>query len=81
MAVKIFCNACQKYIKDATKNDLNGLTGQEGCVDCQQKVKTAFDDVEKVARRGIVQIERKRDDLRAELERMVKKVIKADEQS
>jgi len=79
MSVKIFCNACQRFIKDASKNDLNILTGQEVCQDCEQKVKSAFDEVEKVARRGIVQIERKRDDLRAELERMVKKVIKDDE--
>jgi len=38
-----------------------------------------FVDVEKSARRGIVQIERKRDDIRAELERMMKKVITSDE--
>ena len=79
MAVKIFCNSCQEFIKNATKNDLNGLTGQEICQPCEAKVKSAFDEVEKAARRGIVQIERKRDDIKVTLERMSKKVMKPDE--
>jgi len=79
MAVKIFCNACQSFIKNATKNDLNTLTGDEICSSCETRINTMFVDVEKSARRGIVQIERKRDDIRAELERMMKKVITSDE--
>lgn len=80
MAVKIFCNSCQKFIKNAKKNDLNILTGSEICQECEETVKTAFEEVEKAARRGIVQIEKKRDTIKANLERMVKKVIKPDDE-
>lgn len=80
MAVKIFCNSCQQFIKNASKNDFNKLTGSEICEACEAQVKGAFDAVDKTARRGIVQIERQRDDIKAELERMAKKVIKPDDE-
>ena len=79
MSVKIFCNSCQTFIKNASKNDFNKLTGSEICEPCETQVKSAFDAVDKAARRGIVQVERQRDDIKAELERMAKKVIKPDD--
>lgn len=79
MAVKIFCNSCQNFIKNATRNDLNVLTGEEICPGCETRVRTAVDDIEKASRRAIVQIETKRDKAKADLERMYKKVIKPDD--
>lgn len=80
MAVKIFCNMCQTYIKDAiNKNEIRNLTGSEVCESCSSKAKTAMDEIIKASKRSIVQIESLRDQRKAELERMYKKVIKADE--
>jgi hypothetical protein len=79
MAVKIFCSACQQFIKDATRVEIRTVTGEEICSDCEKGVKNAFDEVEKSARRAIVQIETVRDQAKANLERLYKKVIKPDE--
>ena len=79
MAVKVFCNACHGFIKEAQRNEIHNLTGEEICEGCQSKVKNAFDDIEKASKRAIVQIESLRDQKKAELERMAKKVIKADD--
>ena len=79
MAVKIFCNACKGFIKNATKNEIRSLTGEEVCTDCEALVKNLFDQVSKVAQRGIVQLERKRDKIKVEMDTLRKKVIKADE--
>ena len=79
MAVKIFCNACHKFIKDATKNEIHSLTGNEICESCEQGVKSAFDEIDKASKRAIVQIETLRDKKKSELEQMAKKVIKADD--
>lgn len=79
MAVKIFCNACKGFIKNANRNEIKNLTGDEICQPCEANVKNAFDEVTKAAKRAVVQIERVRDQKKAELERMAKKVIKADD--
>ena len=79
MAVKIFCNACHGFIKDADKNEIRALTGEEICQNCEAKVKNAFDEVTKIAQRGIVQLEKKRDDIKAEMDGLRKKVIRSDE--
>jgi len=81
MAVKIFCNACQQFIKNANRKEFTSLTGEEICVSCETKVKNAFDDITKAAQRGIVQIEKLRDETKAVLDLMRKKVIKADDDS
>lgn len=81
MAVKVFCNACHGFIKEADKNQIRTLTGEEICEDCETIVENLFTDVGKVAQRGIVQLEKKRDDIKAEMDSLRKKVIKRDEQT
>ncbi len=79
MAVKVFCNACQTFIKNADRNDLRVLTGEEICETCHAGVDNAFDEVHKIAQRGIVQMERVRDDIKAEMDRLRKKVIQGEQ--
>lgn len=79
MAIKIFCNACKGFIKNAEKGEIKSLTGEEICVDCEKLVTNAFTHVTKMAQRGVLQLEKKRDDIKAEMDRLRKKVIKADE--
>jgi hypothetical protein len=81
MAVKIFCNSCQKFIKDATPNEIAGLRGTEICTDCEDGFSIAMREVEKISKRGIVQIERKRDDIKVKLEEAMRNVIGGDDEA
>jgi hypothetical protein len=78
MAVKIFCNACQKYIRDAKRDEIPSLKGTEICEACEQGHLALLDQVEKIAKRGIVQIENKRDKVKADIDEAVRKVVRAD---
>lgn len=75
MAVKIFCNACQNYIRDAKPDEISSLRGTEICVNCEQRHKTALDEVEKIAKRGIVRIENARDKIKANLDEAMRRII------
>ncbi|MHC4397761.1 MAG: hypothetical protein ACYS1A_19120 [Planctomycetota bacterium] len=79
MAIKIFCNGCQKYIRDAKYGEIASLKGTEICSDCESRHKTALDEVEKIARRGIVRIETARDKIKADIEEAMRNVIKPKE--
>ena len=78
MAIKLFCNACQQFIRNVDGKELGTLYGDEICEECQKHVDGVFHDVDKVAKQGIVRIERARDDIKAKLERMVKHVVKGE---
>ena len=80
MSVKIFCNSCQKFIKDADKNQIKSLDGNEICENCLAFNQDKIKDIQQVARKGIVQIERARDAALAELDRSIRKVIHSDEE-
>jgi hypothetical protein len=78
MAVKIFCNSCQTFIKDATPNEIALLRGTEICTKCEGGFAKAMEDVIKISKRGIVQIERKRDDIKVKLEEAMRNVMEGD---
>jgi hypothetical protein len=79
MAVKIFCNACQNFIRDARRDELSDLKGTEICVPCETRVKGLYDEVEKVARRSIVKIQTASDKGKADMEEAMRRVIKEEE--
>ena len=81
MAVKIFCNSCQKFIKDATPNEMSMLKGTEICGGCEGKFDRAMEGVIKISKRGIAQIERKRDDIKVKLEEAMRNVIGGDDET
>jgi hypothetical protein len=80
MAVKIFCNACQEFIRDAKTDEIAGLRGTEICADCESRHKTALDEVEKIARRGIVRLENARDKIKAQIDEAMHRVIHGEEE-
>ena len=80
MAVKIFCNCCQKFIKDASPNEISNLRGTEICTECEGGFARAMEEVIKISKRGIVQIERKRDDIKVKLEEAMRNVIGGDDE-
>ncbi len=42
MAIKVFCNICEKFIKNAEQPEFQKLTGKEMCTDCGEKVKGLY---------------------------------------
>ena len=39
MAVRVFCSACDEFIKDVEAGELQRLTGKEKCEDCGKKIR------------------------------------------
>lgn len=76
MAVKIFCNACQHFIRDARRDELSDLKGTEICFPCETRIKGLFDEVDKIAKRSAVKIQSAADKARADLEEAMRRVIK-----
>ena len=76
MAVKIFCNACQRFIRDAKAHEISELRGTEICQECETRIQGLFADVEKTAKRGIVKIENAASKARADMEEAMRRVIK-----
>lgn len=76
MAVKIFCNACQNFIRDARRDELSELKGTEICVSCETRVQGLYDEVEKVARKSVVRIQNAADKAKADMEEAMRRVIK-----
>lgn len=42
MAIKVFCQSCEKFIKNAEEHEFQKLTGKEMCVECGDKVKQVY---------------------------------------
>lgn len=78
MALKIFCNACQTFIRDASHHEVGQLRGDEICEGCSSKIASTWDEVNKIAKRGIVSIEKSRDKILADLENAKRNVIKSE---
>lgn len=49
MAIKVFCNSCQRFIKDIQKRDLSDATGTEICTECYNKTVLYVNEVKKIA--------------------------------
>ena len=73
MAVKIFCDACQQYIRDANQDD--DLRSGAICPDCKLLMKGIFIDVHKIAQRAISTIQKKESSAKAELEEAMRRVV------
>jgi len=79
MAVKIFCNSCQRFIRDArNKNEISDLTGHEICQDCEQAVSNMLVEIERVGKRAITAIQGILSSCRAEIEENMRRVIKSE---
>ncbi len=77
MAVKIFCNACQRFIRDArNKNEINDLTGHEICQDCEQSVSQVLVEIERTAKRAVTAIQGLLSTCKAEIEENMRRVVK-----
>lgn len=46
MAVKVYCSACDVFIKNADVQELKVLTGKEKCEDCGKKIQALYQVVD-----------------------------------
>jgi len=46
MAVKVYCNICDKFIKAIEKYEFEKLTGEEICEKCGKKVKKVYGELD-----------------------------------
>lgn len=76
MAVKVFCNQCQKFIKDAELNEMKKLTGEEICLACQTYNKSAFDEVDKLRRETVSKVNKICNDVQLELDNAIRRVLR-----
>jgi len=76
MAVKIFCNACQNYIRDARKDEMHELKGTEICEECEGKIKNTWAEVDKMQKQIEQRMRVMISDARAKLDEAMRKVIR-----
>jgi hypothetical protein len=78
MSVKVFCNCCQKYIKDCKPNELSNIRGNEICADCEGRVVAALKSVEDSMKKAITHIQQIGGKAIAELDEMKRRVMEGD---
>ena len=49
MAVKIYCNICDKFIKHTEQHEFQKLTGEEICEKCGKKVSKVYGELDDMA--------------------------------
>ena len=75
MAVKIFCNCCQEFIKEAKPSEICNLKGTEICTKCESKVNETLKEIEKISTRAAHQIAEVRDQAKAQMEEAKRRVV------
>jgi len=59
MAIKVFCNICEKFIKNAEQSEFQKLTGNEMCTECGEKVKGLYQILDEKIKDYTAELERK----------------------
>lgn len=75
MAVKIFCNSCQKYIRDARRDELSELKGTEICEACASFAEDSKTQINKARQRAVQKVNQKADKAIADIEDIMRRVI------
>jgi hypothetical protein len=78
MAVKVFCNCCQQYIKDCKPNEINNLRGNEICAACESKVNATLKAVDDAMKRAVTHIQQVGGKAIAELDEMKRRVLEGE---
>ena len=74
--IKLFCNQCQRYIRDAVQKDMSKLVGDEICEDCRDRNKEAFKEVDMIQRQASSAINALADKYKVQLDEAIRKVLK-----
>ena len=75
MAVKIFCNCCENFIRNAKANEIAQLKGTEVCEPCSEKMAKTLADIEMIYKRFMSAVQLARDTAKGEIEEARRRVI------
>ena len=79
MAIKIFCNSCQKYIRDAKPGEISSLRGIEICQECEGAYSDFIKKIQKAADRAVDKITSAAKNFQAEAEEAKRHIITPEE--
>lgn len=46
MSVKLYCNACEKFLKEMDEKETRSITGKELCKSCEERINQAFKGID-----------------------------------
>lgn len=75
MAVKIFCNQCTNFIREARQAEFSKLTGEEICQTCRERNLKTFSEVEKARDAAIAHIKRVASEHLVKLDEAMRRVV------
>ena len=75
MAVKIFCNCCESFIRNAKPNEIANLKGTEICETCSGKMAKTLEEIETIYKRFMSSVQLARNTAKDEIEEARRKVI------
>lgn len=78
MAVKIFCNCCQNFIRDAKPSEIPSLKGTEICKDCETKMNKSIEEIIAISNRAKNHIDLARDQAKQEMEEARRRIIESE---
>ena len=78
MAVKVFCNMCQTFIRDAKVAEISNLKGTEICKGCESKTVEIIASMQKISGRAAKQITDIASKAIAEMDEMKRRVIEGE---
>jgi len=79
MALKIFCNSCHEFIRDARPDEISSLRGTEICQKCEAKHSEFLKIVQKASTRATNKINDVVNRFQAECEEAKRHIVKTEE--
>lgn len=77
--LKIFCNSCHEYVRDAKPEEISSLRGTEICQGCESKHSEFIEKVEKLANRAVNKVNDITNRFQADCEEAKRHVVKVEE--
>ena len=72
MPLKLFCDFCEKFIRNAHPND----KGEQICPECGDRIKGIYDEIDKLSRTTQLSIQKISDKGKAKIEMALARVVK-----
>ena len=74
--LKLFCGTCHEFIKEVDPIHASKLSGNEVCEKCRMDMENAVKEIQKIANRHQIAIQKMSDKAVAELEIAINKALK-----
>ena len=78
MTLKIFCNSCHEFVRDAKSEEISSLRGTEICQGCESKHSEFLAKIDKMANRATNKINDVLNRFQADCEEAKRHIVKAE---